>query len=138
ILTQDVPFKGTPDRQLPIARFNHANPIPDGALYPYLDSNATLMNLLRSCWNENPEVRPEMNDIVKALDPCQPQAGMNLEEFFGEAKVIVPEQTPPPSIGDPVQTEPISRRRKRFSGEKFWATLRGLWRKLFSSKDRRV
>ncbi|KAG9029147.1 hypothetical protein FS837_003634 [Tulasnella sp. UAMH 9824] len=121
ILTGDVPFKGTLDRQLPIARFNHANPIPDGALYPVLDSNSTLMNLLRSCWNENPEVRPEMSDIVKALDPCQPKASTDLQEFSGAAMGIGPE-----------------RRLKRFSGGKFWATVREFWRKLFTSKGRRM
>ncbi|KAG8916484.1 hypothetical protein FRC01_003121 [Tulasnella sp. 417] len=67
ILSGDVPFKTTPDRQLIIARYKCAYPIPEAASYPELNSRRRLMSILHSCWSPDPRYRPFIGHIVQSL-----------------------------------------------------------------------
>ncbi|KAG9034155.1 hypothetical protein FS837_002262 [Tulasnella sp. UAMH 9824] len=84
IFTGDVPFKGIADGQLVIQRYKGASPIQDDSRYPALVSNMRLMDILRSCWDNDPPTRPEIGDVVLTLagrpgqDPPEPSETMEL------------------------------------------------------------
>ncbi|KIO20915.1 hypothetical protein M407DRAFT_45060, partial [Tulasnella calospora MUT 4182] len=67
IFTGDVPFKGIADGQLVISRYKGADPIQDGSHYPNLSADMALMSIMRSCWDKDPQCRPEIGDVVTSL-----------------------------------------------------------------------
>ncbi|KAG8944573.1 hypothetical protein FRC04_001696 [Tulasnella sp. 424] len=72
IFTGDVPFKGIDGRKLWLARFQGASPIQDGATYPNLNTGNTLMEVLRACWNPDPQARPKIGEVAKLLNTAHP------------------------------------------------------------------
>ncbi|KAG8975430.1 hypothetical protein FRC05_005760 [Tulasnella sp. 425] len=95
MFTGDVPFKGTLDGQLVIARYKGASPIHDGATYPNLNTGSALMEVLRACWNTNPRARPRIGEVVKLLNtthpgstPSEPAAAQQEQSTTGKRRWV--------------------------------------------------
>ncbi|KAG9018736.1 hypothetical protein FRB90_010204, partial [Tulasnella sp. 427] len=67
LLTGALPFEGTPDGGLVIARYMEAQPFQNTEMYPGLQVEVWLERALRRCWSKNPKDRPQMQDVVDSF-----------------------------------------------------------------------
>lgn len=133
IFTGDVPFKGTLDGQLVIARYKGASPIQDGATYPNLETGSALMEVLRACWNLDPQGRPEIGDVVKLLNPAHPGSGPSA---VSKTAVESPLQRNPAKLSVPLipLQSGVVQQGQSTMGKRRWAFLWTFLRELFTFK----
>ncbi|KAG8937005.1 hypothetical protein FRC00_007291 [Tulasnella sp. 408] len=121
IFTGDVPFKGIADGHLVISRYKGASPIQDDLRYPDLDSNTTLMEIMRSCWDKNPQLRPDIGDIVSSLTN-QPNAD-------GLGPVEMPK--PPSAVSAILKSAKL---RSKQVLQKLWSSMQKFWGRILRSR----